>query len=259
LNISLSVALNWFIQNRLKVNPSKTEMVVLQSSRQHTPVELSARLGQLEIVPTKSVKLLGVKIDSHLSWDVHVSSVVRRCNRILIGLARLHHKFTCITRLVLIEALVFPHIRYCVSVWGSCSKAQKRRIQKCINFGARIVAGLHYRDHVSPTLKELGWLKLDDIISEADAHSVFKIMNEFTGSELIRGQLNCRSTVSQRSTRATANGELQVPRCRTEFARRSFIPRACRMWNNLPPDVRNSGGYNVFRRRLSVMLRMSRL
>ena len=57
----------------------------------------------------------------------------------------------------LVQALVFPHIRYCLTVWGNCSATLKARVQKVINFGARIVYGLGRRDHVTPALKELRW------------------------------------------------------------------------------------------------------
>ena len=42
---------------------------------------------------------------------------------------------------ILIEALVLPHIRYCLSVWGGCGVGERRRVQKAVNFAARIVTG----------------------------------------------------------------------------------------------------------------------
>ena len=132
----------------------------------------------------------------------------------------------------MIEALVFPHIRYCLSVWGSCTVTQKRRIQKAINFGARIVSGLRRRDHVTAALRELGWPTVDELIAERDLANVTRIIDSSITPELLRQQFALRADVSSRSTRAVSDGRLQLPRVRTEFARRSFLYRAASAWNS---------------------------
>ena len=66
---TLSVALCWFTQNRLKINPSKTELLILRSSRQNVNVNFTIKFGESEIVPAQSARVLGVSIDSCLTWD----------------------------------------------------------------------------------------------------------------------------------------------------------------------------------------------
>ena len=235
---TLSTVLTWFTQNRLKINPSKTEMLVIKSRRQTANTDFSVSFGDDEISPSDSVKILGVTLDSHLSWDSHVGTVVRRCNMILIGLARLRHKLPKCTRQLLVQALVFPHIRYCLTVWGNCSASLKARVQKLINFGARIVSGLGRRDHVTPVLKELGWSTVDEMLRERDIAVMRGLLSPSCEAHALTEQLLHRSEVSVRQTRAVANGQLQLPRVRTEFARRSFTYRAISAWNNVPGSVR---------------------
>ena len=235
---TLSVALKWFIQNRLKINPAKTEMVTLRSRRQKVNENLSLYFGEDKISPSYSVKVLGVTIDSHLLWEDHITSVVRRCYCVLVGLARMRQKLPKCTRRLLVEALVFPHVRYCATVWGSCTAAQKQRLQKAINFGVRIVAGLGRQDHVTPALRELGWCKVDEMIAELDIAAMRHLITAPCASELLRARVIRRSDVSVRHTRATADGQLQLPRVRTEFARRSFLYRAASAWNELTQDER---------------------
>jgi len=141
---------------------------------------------------------------------------------------------------MLIETLVFPHIRYCISVWGSCTATQKQRVQKAINFGACIVAGLNRRDHVTPALQELGWSRVDDVLKDHDIALMRHLMTAATASQLLRDRLVSRSDVSSRQTRATADEQLQLPRRNTEFARRSFINRAIGCWNPLPLNDRRT-------------------
>ena len=186
IELSLSVALKWFTQNRLKINPAKTEMIVLQSRRQKVVEDLSISFGTDKISPSHSVKVLGVTIDAHLLWEDHVTSVVRRCYGVLVGLARLRQKVPKCTRRLLVEALIFPHLRYCMTVWASCTAIQKRRLQKAVNFGARIVVGLGRYDHVTPALRELGWCDIDEMIAERDIAAMHHLVNAPCASESLR-------------------------------------------------------------------------
>ena len=227
----LSVLVQWFTQNRLKINPSKTEMTILKSSRQKTNTSFSIHFGGDAVSPSPSVKVLGITIDSHLTWDSHVASVVQRCNMILVSLARMRNRLPTETKRLLIEALVFPHIKYCISVWGACCIAQKKRIQKVLNFGARVVSGLSRRDHVTPVLNELGWKCVDDLIRDSDVAVVSRLLTSDSAPQILRSKLVLSSDESARTTRATERGQLRLPRVRTEFGRRGFLFRACQHWN----------------------------
>lgn len=228
---TLATALKWFTQNRLKINPSKTEMVIFQSRRSPSIPNFSISFGTETIFPSRNVKVLGVFLDCHLSWHDHVSFVVRKCYSILIGLARTRRRIPKRTRKVLIEALVLPHIRYCLSVWGGCVAGERHRVQKAINFGARIVTGIGRRDHVTPALTELGWQTVENMIKSSDAYVLRRLFDSPHAPELLRSRVVPRAAVSVRQSRATAAGQLQLPRVRTEHARRSFLCRAIRSWN----------------------------
>ena len=150
---------------------------------------------------------------------------------ILVSLARMRNRLPKDTKRLLIEALVFPHIRYCASVWGSCCIAQKKRVQKVINFGARIVSGHDRRAHITPVLNELNWKCVDDYVRDSDLAVVRGLLMSESAPEILRNQLVLGSDQSVRSTRATERGQLRLPRVKTEFARRAFLFRASKHWN----------------------------
>ena len=209
---SLQTSMRWFTQNRLKVNPTKTEMTILRSRRQNIDVDMSIVFGNDEIFPKHSVKVLGVVIDQHLSWNSHISLVVQRCYCVLVSLARIRHKLPKCVRRLLVESLVFPHIRYCLTVWGGCTTTQRQRVQKAINFGGRIVTGLSRRDHVTPSLRELGWPSICELITERDIATVRHLTTSADAPELLRCRVVRRSDVSLRRTRDSDGGQLELPR-----------------------------------------------
>lgn len=156
-----------------------------------------------------------------------------------MGLAKLSHRLPRETKKVIIEGLVYPHIIYCLTVWGGCANTQKHRIQKVLNFGARIITGLKRSQHISPALNELGWLKVEQLLSERDLLVLYRILHSPESPEHLRAMAVPRSAVSDRATRGTHSMLLETPRVRTELARRSFPCRAIAAWNRLPPELRS--------------------
>ena len=70
----------WCAANKLKLNPNKTEFLWSATARRQnqldtTPIDLSDG----NIRPSKSVRDLGVMIDSQLSFAQHVSSIACKC------------------------------------------------------------------------------------------------------------------------------------------------------------------------------------
>ena len=63
----------------------------------------------------------------------------------------------------LVSALVVSQVRYCVSIYGNGSKMNLSRLQKIINYGAKIIFGRKKYDHVSDLLDKLGWLSAEKL------------------------------------------------------------------------------------------------
>ena len=140
-----------------------------------------------------------------------------------MGLAKLSRQLPPETKQTIIEGLVHPHIIYCLTVWGSCSKTQKYRIQKALNFGARIITGLKRSQHISPALKSLGWFKVDELLTERDLVVLYQTLRSPKSPDHLRALVSPRANVSDRTTRGSETMLLQTPRVRTELARRSFL------------------------------------
>ena len=68
-----------------------TELLVVKS-RQRKTENFCIRFGGSDIEPSPHDKILGIYIDSALSWEKQVSQVCRRCYAILFGLFKLRNK-----------------------------------------------------------------------------------------------------------------------------------------------------------------------
>ena len=252
LEETLLTVKSYFTSNSLKMNPSKTTLILVGTP--HNLKRTSSfriNIADHVLTPSSSVKMLGVTINQSLSWEEHISSVVKKCNSILVCLYKIRHHLTPEARKLLIQAHVFPHILYCLSVWGGAAACHLARIQKLINFGARTVTGTKIRDHISPALVSLGWLKAHDLVVRRDCIGVYRALNDPQAPPAVRSLFTRRADVSQRATRATAAGELELPALGLSLSRRVFSYRAASSWNRLPPAITASRTRGEFMRQLS--------
>ena len=235
---SLGVASAWFAENSLRINPAKTDVMLVKCRQRRTNVDFSVNFESTTIHPSSSVKILGMSVDCNLTWASHVSLVIRRCYSIISGLGKLSHRLPCDVKRFLIEALVFPHILYCLTVYGACGITQRHRLQRVLNQCARIVFCSKRRDHVSPLLRRLNWPTVEDLITERDVAMLFSAIHNPRAPDTLRDRIVYRRDVTVRDTRGALAGELQPPRVRKELARRFFTYRATSTWNRSPSDVR---------------------
>ena len=241
----------WFHQNSLKINPTKTELVVFGATSSDELNDFSISFAGASVRPSPTVKIIGVVLDCDLRWEAHVSQVVRRCYATHSGLAKLSNKLPSSVKQLIIEALVFPHILYCITVWGGCTKLQKHRIQKVMNHAARKVTCSRRRDHVTPLLSLFNWQSVDSLILERDILTIHKLLYRSAQSPVnVKRLLTYRGEISSHRTRAVETGLLELPRVRSERARRFFTYRAPQAWNRAPAPVRERVTVRTCRNRL---------
>ena len=64
VNAALKHLVNWLNANKVSLNVKQTEMVISKSKQQ----KFEGNLGKKRLYPIESVKYLGVKMDTNLSW-----------------------------------------------------------------------------------------------------------------------------------------------------------------------------------------------
>ena len=140
------------------------------------------------------------------------------------------------------NALIFSKLFYCSTVWSGTSKQNINKSQLVQNFAVRILTGVKKYDHVSPALKELGWLSIERLPQLRDVTIVFKCVNNLVPMYLCN-KLSKRSEIHKYSTR----GDLNLGLCRTEAAKRSFFYRAVKHFNDLTSDTRSANSVSIFK------------
>ena len=140
LQVVLLRLAEWLARNRMDLNVAKTQVIVFGSKASLRRVNLeSINIFEIDVPVKSSILSLGLTIDNCLTWNKHIDVITGKCIGLLIRLSRLRHIIPTNTIVLLINALVLPHVRFCISVWGNCNLTQGKRIEKIIRFAKRIV------------------------------------------------------------------------------------------------------------------------
>ena len=93
-----------------------------------------------DISPLQSARDLGVTLDSNLTFDNHITTIVSECIARLAQINRVKHCLDKNTLLTVIHALVFSKMYYCSNVWANITNKNVRKLQAVQNFASELSA-----------------------------------------------------------------------------------------------------------------------
>ena len=246
----------WMSSNRLKLNPSKTELIWFYSGRRQLSfVENDIELFGNRITPVDTVRDLGVMLDSNMTMSPHVLRVCQNCYFQIRLIRRLRKALSVESKLLLVHALVHSRLDYCNSVLVRLPWSLVQQLQSVLNSAARLIFGLKRFDHITPALMDLHWLPYPQRITYKLCMIMFKCLRG-SAPAYLAGYCTSTSLVSGRSAlRSAAHGDIVVPSHRTDWGLRSFAVAGPRSWIALPVGLRSSSfGLDTFAKHLKTHL-----
>lgn len=243
----------WMSANKLKLNPDKTEFLLIGHERQRSkylamfPVDL---LG-VQTGPAKTARNLGVIFDKNFSFRSHVSAVCKSCRYHIRDLRRIRRYLTLDSAKLLAHALVSSRLDYCNSLLFGIADKEIKRLQCIQNSLARVVTKKPLMTSSIPLLRSLHWLPIKFRIKFKICLLTYNTLNEKQP-----GYLNAILTPSTpaRLLRSHNGTNLSVPRVKTSTGARAFRSGAPTLWNMLPVPVRSAPSTTTFKQRLKTHL-----
>ena len=253
MSSTLDKVYNWFCINRLSVNPSKTEYLLIGTPQQRTKiVNSSISFRNLALVPSQSARNLGVTFDSSLDFKDHISSVCRSSSYHIRQLRQIRTSLDENSVIILANSLVQSKLDYCNSLYSGLPEITIIRLQKVQNSLARVVCrGSKSRIDTNSRLKYLHWLPVTQRIKYKIALLSFKAMQTHKPSYLSDLLVPYQPS---RSLRSSTAGLLVVPDVRSFIGRRAFSYAAPTLWNSLPVALRECTSLYSFRSMLKTYL-----
>jgi hypothetical protein len=246
----------WMKSNRLQLNTAKTEVLWCASSRrQHQIPQVPTRVGDNFIKSATFVRDLGIYLDSDASMRTHVSKTVSSCFAALRQIRSIRH---CVPRQVvtsLVVSLVHSRLDYGNATLAGLPACLMDRLQSVLNAAARLVFSLRKYDHVTPLLRELHWLKVEQRVEYKLAVLVYRCFNNLAPSYLSNDLQRVSDLVARRRLRSASTTALVIPPTRrSTIGDRAFPVAAARTWNSLSAHVTSSPSLSTFKNRLKTEL-----
>ena len=150
----------WATVNMLRLNDSKTELMLVTSKRSKHLHNLptSITIGNAQIPFKQSVKNLGFTLDCHLTMNAHVSNIARTCYFELRRLAYIRRFLTSTATATLVSAFLLSRIDYCNSLLFGSTHDMTSHLQRIQNYAARVILRLPMSSRITIHLKSLHWL-----------------------------------------------------------------------------------------------------
>ncbi len=156
-----------------------------------------------------SVKLLGVTLDQHLSFNDHIYNVTKKCHG-LIGLLASAAPYLSkdLLRLAYI-ALIRSHLEYSSAIFASATPTQLQRLEVIQKISSRVICSAPRDAHAAPLLQSLSLLPLEarrrshitslvQTILSGNCHPAFKGLFNLTPEGMITNKEKSRIKYGRR-------------------------------------------------------------
>ncbi|KAF7249994.1 putative RNA-directed DNA polymerase from transposon BS [Varanus komodoensis] len=246
LNRCLAEVMGWMRANKLKLNPDKTEVLLVGGSG-FGEGELNLVLNGVALPLRDKVRSLGVLLDPELSLEAQVTAVARSAflQLRLIHQLRPYLENDCLATVT--HALVTSHLDFCNVLYVGLPLKTVRILQLVQNRAATLLTGTGRYVHMTPVLRQLHWLPIEVRAQFKVLVMTYKALNGL-GPGYLKERL--RPYMPSRPLRLAGEALLREPSVeevrrvvtrRRAFSAVSYMPQALRSLESSNQAARKKG------------------
>ena len=244
----LNHIIQWSNAHYMKINPDKTEILLLCPSSLNNEVVIKGVIFEGQCIRfSTEVKNVGVWLDKNLKMDKHVNQLVSHSYKIMKDIGCIKK---CLGRdqlELLVHAVFSSRLDYCNSILMNICKENLFKLQKMQNAAARLILGRRKRDSASRALRDLHWLNVESRITFKILLLVFKILKGLCPE-------NLSLTYKGFNGRPEDYLLLETPTFKTQYGKRIFAYNGSRLWNALPVSIRAEEDVEKFKKQIKTVL-----
>jgi len=188
------------------------------------------------LLPVQSARNLGFLFDNHLTFSNQISNLTKSCFHHIRDLRRVRDSLDLNTARLIATSIVHSKLDYCNSLYLNLPSSKIHRLQLIQNAAARAVSNCRKFDHITPVLKSLHWLKIQERIHYKVISLTYNAP-QFNQSAYLHDPLSIQSSSRTRSSDSVTLVRPSNPSY-LKITNRSFHHQAPILWNSLPPSLR---------------------
>ena len=242
---------NWMLMDKLKLNPEKTEFLILGTRQQLEKVITSHLVvGESRICSSTKVKKLGSWFDPNLDMISHINNICSSSFYYLYNIRRIRKYLSHQSATSLIHAFITSKLDYCSSLLYGLPTIHINKLQRVQNAAARLVTNTPRISHITPILEDLHWLPIKYRTEFKIVLLTFKCLYGLAPQylvDLIAVAPQSRYNLGSRNATLLVSAKAQ---CLPTLDDRAFQSAAPKLWNSLPAEIRNIQTITSFKRAL---------
>ena len=242
LEIDSAHAIKWFSDNYMKLNEDKCHLLTFGNMSSDS---VSVKIGSSTIANSTEEKLLGVTLDSKLTFEQHVSNLCQKVSNKLYALSRIAHYMDQAKLRMLMTSFINSQFQYCPLAWMFHSRKLNTKINKLHERALRIT----YRDQES---------SFEDLLGHDNSVSVHQKSLQVLMIEMFKTkhglnppfmkEIFCPQT-NQYSLRN--DRDFNLPRVRSVmYGSETVRYRGPQLWCTLPVSIRHSTNLIEFKTKI---------
>jgi len=198
VNVEINKMAIWFRANKLAVNKNKTKYIIFRTRGKkvyenvpnvvYNENETGCPFDPDLVTPLeryhnqhlnsdcRAYKLLGILLDEHLNFDLHVNNLCKKLSRSMYCIKMAKNNLNPPGLRSLYFALIHSHLSYCPVILNCLNKSNFNRLEKIQKKAIRIITESPYNAHTQPLFFSNKILPLEKIVKQGKLlfmHSVF--------------------------------------------------------------------------------------
>jgi len=250
VNEILADVVHWSLKQGLKLNPTKSQVIIIGSERAYKKLDFSqvpkVVLDNLELDYCDKVKNLGLVFDKHLNWNGQISQITQK----FYGVLKTLEKFRDVTpeaiRIRLVKSLIMPHFDYCDVAFCNINSAQISKLQVLQNNAIRYIYDVKRGQRLSVLYKKAQILNITDRRNLSLLCQTHKILYQ-NCPEYLKDFATTMHDVNLVTRTRAHKMTLLAPFVSVEVPENCFKVACYRLWNALRPNLCLNENVNAFK------------
>ena len=237
----------WMTEYSLKLNPSKTQIMVLSNPKILKNIKIHGvqLLENVCIRFVSTAKSLGIYMDEQLTMQPQVIALKKDCFRLIRNIRKMSYILSKKQLKLVMNSLVVCRLDYCNAIYFGINEKYLNELQMIQNAAAKVVYGLHKHDHLGDTLKNLHWLPIRERINYKILLLVYKSLNGM-------GPIYLQEMLKYANFNHSIH--LVEPRVLTAIGERAFQKCGPKLWNGVPASIKDCSTLDGFKSKLKTHL-----
>ena len=237
INHDLKLIVHWLRANRISLNVDKTNIIIFRPKNKKITKKLNFRISGQKIKTTTHTKYLGVLLDEHLTWNLHIKAIKTKLSRATGLLAKIRYHTSTDLRRTIYYALFDSHLRYACSIWAQSNNKNIQDLQDLQHKSIRVISFKNKFTPIDPLLKEQKIMTLKNIILLENCNLVLQYQNDNL-PDAFENFFQNNNNQYDHNTRSALNKNIQIPQVNTtQYGLQSISYKCATDWNKIQRKI----------------------